>query len=589
MALILFTVFLVSFQNNYIVANYVSDTIKEDVDFLKIKISNYPSKFAIIEYIVSYTITDTVGHHVKMDIYTIEDNVNSRERCSALHYGQLQNDGLHVPLNTRTFRETDCERYDEFVSCQGQRIIQDYIPRDYFVSFGFDCDETGSMKGLAYEIRIHGQTNETKCIDMPPKFYCSQYYRRTSVPNLIGGDSLQEAMTQVEIAQVYMYMLYLYMLENGLDHERCYKYFDELMCYISVPKCDVNEENVIVTCKETCFEILEACHDDLLAMVNKSTSLQMEMKDFKDTLEKMYMHNDKYINCSYLPPTNGTVPCFYRLVTCEPPPNVTDAVVQDTINITFPVDLQVQYSCIGGTEMFGNKTITCLYSGQWSKPPECVKPKSSGNFSKASLLLLFVPVLIILLTVFILNHRRRRRKKIPKLTRQKKYDAFVCYSYDTADSEFAETTLRMQLEENQDPQFQLCIHRRDFKAAWDIMWNIRNAIDNCNSAIIVLSQDYVNSLWCKEEFEQCYVENMKDQAFKLFVIMMQPANSLTGISEYMKSFFAQKTYLERNDPKLFKKIAEYLTWVKKFKSPKKKRWSRNGTKDETADNQETLI
>ena len=58
------------------------------------------------------------------------------------------------------------------------------------------------------------------------------------------------------------------------------------------------------------------------------------------------------------------------------------------------------------------------------------------------------------------------------------------------------------------------------------MWNINNAIKNSNSAIIIMSQDYVDSLWCKEEFEQCYMEHMKDPAFKLFVIMMQPADSL---------------------------------------------------------------
>ena len=56
----------------------------------------------------------------------------------------------------------------------------------------------------------------------------------------------------------------------------------------------------------------------------------------------------------------------------------------------------------------------------------------------------------------------------------------------------------------------------DFKAAWDIRWNIRNAIENSNSAIIVMSQDYVDMLWCKEEFEQCYMEHMKDSALKLF-------------------------------------------------------------------------
>ena len=135
---------------------------------------------------------------------------------------------------------------------------------------------------------------------------------------------------------------------------------------------------------------------------------------------------------------------------------------------------------------------------------------------------------------------------------------------------FAENIIRFELEENCDPPFKLCLHRRDFKAAWDIMWNIRNSIQNSNSAIIVMSQDYVDSLWCKEEFEQCYIEHMKDPAFKLFVIMMRPAEQLNGTSEYMKSFFDSKTYLERDDPKLYQKIGDYLLWVKKAKVQRKK-------------------
>lgn len=119
------------------------------------------------------------------------------------------------------------------------------------------------------------------------------------------------------------------------------------------------------------------------------------------------------------------------------------------------------------------------------------------------------------------------------------------------------------MEENQNPPLKLCLHRRDFLAAWDIMWNIRNAIQNSNSAVIVMSQEYVNSLWCKEKFEQCYMEHKKDEAFKLFVIMMQPADSLVNPTEYINSYFEQKTYIDCSDPNKFDKIAKYLKQVKK--------------------------
>ena len=120
----------------------------------------------------------------------------------------------------------------------------------------------------------------------------------------------------------------------------------------------------------------------------------------------------------------------------------------------------------------------------------------------------------------------KTKLRIRAYFRNKTYDAFVSYCYEGNDWKFAENTICCALEEQFEPPFQLCIHRRNFLAAWDIMWNINNAIKNSNTAIVVMSQDYLNSSWCKEEFEQCYFENMIDPAFKVFVIMMQPSKNI---------------------------------------------------------------
>ena len=55
---------------------------------------------------------------------------------------------------------------------------------------------------------------------------------------------------------------------------------------------------------------------------------------------------------------------------------------------------------------------------------------------------------------------------------------------------------------------------------------------------------------------------MKDAAFNLFVIMMQPAETLVNMSNYMKTFFANKTYLDVNDPELFLKLSAYLEYAR---------------------------
>ena len=102
------------------------------------------------------------------------------------------------------------------------------------------------------------------------------------------------------------------------------------------------------------------------------------------------------------------------------------------------------------------------------------------------------------------------------------------------------------------------IHCRNFIPGHGITQNIEDAIEVSNSAIIVMSQGFVDSMWCKEEFTHCYIENMKDAAFNLFVIMMQPAETLVNISPYMKTFIDTNTYLDVNDPELFSKLAIHL-------------------------------
>ena len=144
---------------------------------------------------------------------------------------------------------------------------------------------------------------------------------------------------------------------------------------------------------------------------------------------------------------------------------------------------------------------------------------------------------------------------VPLLRRSREFDAFVLYHFDS-DDDFVLNFLLPELEENRN--FKLCIHSRNFTPGQDIKDNIKEAIEGSNSAIIVMSQGFVDSMWCKEEFTHCYIENMKDAAFNLFVIMMQPADTLDNMSPYMQSYFDTKTYLKENDPQLYTKIATNL-------------------------------
>ena len=152
-------------------------------------------------------------------------------------------------------------------------------------------------------------------------------------------------------------------------------------------------------------------------------------------------------------------------------------------------------------------------------------------------------------------------ESLPLVKRNRKFDAFVIYHFDS-DDDFVVNHILPELEEIRN--FQLCIASRNFTLGCGIKDNIEKCINSSNSAIIVMSQGFVDSMWCREEFVGCYIENMKDAAFNLFVIMMQPADTLKRVTPYMKTFFANKTYAQINDQELFKKLATHLDEAREF-------------------------
>ena len=163
-------------------------------------------------------------------------------------------------------------------------------------------------------------------------------------------------------------------------------------------------------------------------------------------------------------------------------------------NDTYSVLDTVEYSCEEGFKLKGNKTVACNYKGQWSTPPECSVNSNKRSRLPSVVLPLFLILLLIMFLIAACKYRIKRQIKNKALTRKRQFDAFVCYCYEGQDPEFAEEIIPQELEEEYG--LKLCIHRRDFKAGWDIKWNIMNAIQNSNSAIIIMSQDYIKSVVC---------------------------------------------------------------------------------------------
>ena len=71
-----------------------------------------------------------------------------------------------------------------------------------------------------------------------------------SLPNLLGQEEEKWAEKTATGIQTAL---------NVLQKTICHKHLEETLCYTASPKCDNIQKQFVVLCKETCFELIDAC------------------------------------------------------------------------------------------------------------------------------------------------------------------------------------------------------------------------------------------------------------------------------------------------------------------------------------------
>ena len=529
----------------------ISGEILENVTFIHKTFPVPPSDGAIIQYDVHFQM---MRPFPTLGIYTTPDHVNIQRKCTYRSYGQVRNTAMHQDFGYwySQYGHNSCEWVENNTRhCTGNITVQDFIRRKFYFSLGFNCRDvtpTTSLKGLIFNITIYPQREGVTCFPITEDSICRNYYRYGGFPSLLGDEHIRDSSLS-------------WLLRNSFQ---CYQYPIELFCHIYVPQClSPYSTESLHPCREMCHDYFYGCGNVTINM-----------------------------NCDYLPSMNDGIECYDKRVMCSHAhPTILNGTV--VIYTTTKRTYRVEFSCKRGFTLEGNSTIACLHSGEWSSElPVCLPiatPRSeSWVLVLTTIFILYIVAMVVIIVAVIYKMRlkamanigfereqveadielkeideplvlyRREKNHVNSdspVKRNREFDAFVLYHFDS-DDVFVVETLLSQLEENRD--FKLCIHSRDFTPGRDIKDNIEEAIEGSNSAIIIMSQGFVDSMWCKEEFTHCYIENMKDAAFNLFVIMMQPAETLVNISPYMKTFIANKTYLQIKDPELFSKLATHL-------------------------------
>ncbi|OWF51499.1 Toll-like receptor 13 [Mizuhopecten yessoensis] len=96
------------------------------------------------------------------------------------------------------------------------------------------------------------------------------------------------------------------------------------------------------------------------------------------------------------------------------------------------------------------------------------------------------------------------------------YDAFI--SYCSGDYLFVLKQVVPNLEDSKG--LKLCLHQRDFIPGQEIAQNITNAIHRSRKTVVLLSRKYLDSYWCKYEFNMARMESIYSRGGNTVVLLV---------------------------------------------------------------------
>lgn len=171
----------------------------------------------------------------------------------------------------------------------------------------------------------------------------------------------------------------------------------------------------------------------------------------------------------------------------------------------------------------------------------------------------------------------RLKRPNHKADQDKKYDAFI--SYSSKDEHFVVHELAPRLEQG-NPSYKLCLHYRDFPVGASIAESIIEAVESSRRIILVLSTNFLQSEWCRFEFQSAHHQVLKDRLNRLIVILLTDI-PFTKLDPDLKLYLKMNTYLKCGDPWFWEKLRFALPEIPKPKvnkncKRKKKKGGQNG-------------
>ncbi|GAB6022471.1 TOLL-like receptor [Chamberlinius hualienensis] len=208
---------------------------------------------------------------------------------------------------------------------------------------------------------------------------------------------------------------------------------------------------------------------------------------------------------------------------------------------------------------YANQPITKYYFQNCEK---IIAVDNTITYIWASLLGIFVCITLIAVIIFYFRHEMQvlfyshygvrifnRSKSRTAEEEGKIYDAFI--AYNSEDENFLVYSLLPGLEQIDKP-YRLCLHQRDFAPGAFITDSILEAVERSSRTIILLTESFVRSEWCKFEFKTAHVQMLHDRCARVIVVVVGdiPPNLDPEMNLYLKT----NTYLKWGEKLFWEKL-----------------------------------
>ncbi|XP_045456023.1 protein toll-like [Melitaea cinxia] len=127
------------------------------------------------------------------------------------------------------------------------------------------------------------------------------------------------------------------------------------------------------------------------------------------------------------------------------------------------------------------------------------------------------------------------------------YDAFVSFTYQ--DEDFVREKLLPKLEKGK-PPLKICVHYRDWVIGDYIPAQISRSVDQSRYTIIVLSRNFVESMWGRMEFRTAHAKD------RVIILMLEDLSANKSLDPELRAYISMKTYVKADDPLVWERLRD---------------------------------